>query len=323
MRPLLLPQSGSGSMIDPGTRCARHDTARTEVAAMTEVPGSSAGDVTAPTPGDPPYFTVRARDGVRLAVWPEGRGPGLVLVHGSFQDHSASAALVRELRGDFTTYAVDRRGFGASGDGAPYSLDREFDDVAAVVDEVAVRTGRPVVLWGHSFGANCALGAAARTGNVGHLVLYEPSLGLPYPPGWIDRLEAVVADGGHEEAITMALRDVLGLTDAQVEATRAGPRWAELVTTAPTIAREARAEQEWAYPDSRLDGVTAPALLLSGSDSTPDLRRATAAARAAVPGARVHLLQGHAHAAHRTHPADVARVLRTFVSTHPAPNSGG
>lgn len=283
---------------------------------MTEVPGSPAAD-DAPAAGGPRHFTVRAEDGVRLAVWQDGQGPGLVLVHGSFQDHAASAALIRELRGDFTTYAMDRRGFGASDDGTSHSLDREFDDVADVVEEVATRTGRPVVLWGHSYGASCALGGAARTGSVGHLVLYEPSLGLPYPPGWIDRMETVVADGRHEEALAMALRDVLGFTDARVEATRARPRWADLLATAPTIAREARAEQEWTYPDDRLARITAPTLLLSGSDSSPDLRRATEAARAAVPGAQVRVLDGHAHAAHRTHPAEVAGIIRDFVSNLP------
>ena len=106
-------------------------------------------------------ITVRSPDGVDLAVWVEGQGPPLVLVHGSIQDHTISAALVAELRTDFTTYAMDRRGFGASSDEPSYSLDREFADVAAVVDEVAARTGAPVVLWGHSFGASCAMGAAA------------------------------------------------------------------------------------------------------------------------------------------------------------------
>ena len=82
--------------------------------------------------------------------------------------------------------AMDRRGFGASGDTADYSIERDFEDVAAVVDAVAARTGGPVALWGHSYGANCAMGAATLTSNVHHLVLYEPSLGLPYPPGSIE-----------------------------------------------------------------------------------------------------------------------------------------
>ena len=153
-----------------------------------------------------------------------------------------------ELKTDFTTYAMDRRGFGASGDGPWYSLDREFADVAAVVDEVAARTGEPVGLWGHSFGASCAMGAAALTDNVRHLVLYEPSLGLPYPTGWIDRVEQLVADGDLEEAIVMVLRDLLEFTDEQIEERRAEPEWAGRVATAPTVAREARANRSGRTP---------------------------------------------------------------------------
>ena len=203
-------------------------------------------------------LTVRSPDGIDLAVWVEGQGPPLVLVHGSIQDHTISAALVAELKTDFTTYAMDRRGFGASGDGPSYSLDREFADVAAVVDEVAAGTGEPVGLWGHSFGASCAMGAAALTDNVRHLVLYEPSLGLPYPTGWIDRAEQLVADGDLEEAIVMVLRDLLEFTDEQIEERRSEPEWAGRVATAPTVAREARAEQEWTYAGSRMDRITAP-----------------------------------------------------------------
>lgn len=260
-------------------------------------------------------LTVRSPDGVDLAVWLEGQGPPLVLVHGSIQDHTVSAAFVAELRAEFTTYAMDRRGFGASGDGPSYSLDREFADVAAVVDEVAARSGSRVALWGHSFGASCAMGAAALTANVSHLLLYEPSLGLTYPAGWIDEVERLVASGDLETAIVMVFRDMLEFTDEQIEQRRAEPEWAGRVATAPTVAREARAEQEWAYAGTAMDRSIVPTLLLSGSESPPDLKQATAAARAAIPGARVRVLAGHAHIAHRTDPAMVAGIVREFVTT--------
>ena len=131
-------------------------------------------------------FDVRSADATSLAVWVDGEGPPLVMVHGSLQDHTASGVFVDELRADVRTFSMDRRGFGASGDAGEYSIEREFEDVAAVVDAVAARTGGPVALWGHSYGANCAMGGAALTTNVHHLVLYEPSLGLAYPAGSID-----------------------------------------------------------------------------------------------------------------------------------------
>ena len=103
-------------------------------------------------------FDVRSADGTSLAVWVEGDGPALVLVHGSIADHTTFDPFVDVLRGDLTTFAMDRRGFGASGDAPRYSIERDFEDVAAVVDAVAARTGGPVALWGHSYGANCAMG---------------------------------------------------------------------------------------------------------------------------------------------------------------------
>lgn len=259
-------------------------------------------------------ITVSTPDGVELAVWVEGLGPPLVLVHGSIQDHTVSAALVAALKTDFTTYAMDRRGFGASGDAPTYSLESEFADVAAVVDEVARRTGESVVLWGHSFGANCAMGAAAVTGNVSHMVLYEPSLGMPYPAGWIERVEQMVAGGDHETAIVMVLRDLLEFTEAQIAERRAEPEWPGRVATAPTLSREARAERDWTYAGSPIGRITTPTLLLSGTESPQDIVRATVAARTAIPGAHVCSLPGHAHIAHRTDPAMVAGIVGEFVS---------
>ena len=72
------------------------------------------------------------------------------MVHGSITDHTTFDPFIEVLQLSFTTYALDRRGFGASTDGERYAIEREFEDVAAVVDEVAARTGTPVVLWGHS-----------------------------------------------------------------------------------------------------------------------------------------------------------------------------
>lgn len=107
-------------------------------------------------------FDVESTDRTSIAVWVEGEGPALVLVHGSIADHATFDPFLEVLRDDLTTFSMDRRGFGASGDTAPYSIERDFEDVAAVVDAVAARTGGPVAVWGHSYGANCAMGRAHR-----------------------------------------------------------------------------------------------------------------------------------------------------------------
>lgn len=258
-------------------------------------------------------FDVRSADGTSLAVWVDGDGPPLVLVHGSIQGHSISSALAGELCSQITTYSMDRRGFGASGDGADYTIERDFEDVACVVDVVAARTGRPVALWGHSYGAGCAMGGAALTSNVSHLLLYEPSLGLTYPPGWIDQVERAVASGDYERAIVMVLRDLLEFTDEEIDARRVKPEWPDRVATAPTVAREARAEEDWVYLPGRFAEITSPTLLLSGSESPPAVKRATEAAAAAISGSRIRVLEGHAHIAHREDPAMVAALIREFV----------
>ncbi len=142
---------------------------------------------------------VTTSDGSKIAVWVEGQGPPLVLVHGSLGDHTGFTALVEEMKVDFTTFALDRRGFGASADDDGYSIEREFDDVATVVDAVAAQRSGSITLMGHSFGANCAMGGAARTPNVRHLVLYEPSLGLRSSPESVEAVEnALAADSGRQ-----------------------------------------------------------------------------------------------------------------------------
>src|SRR5919199_2492603 len=170
-------------------------------------------------------WDVETSDGGTIAVWVDGTGPPLVLVHGSISDHTAFAPLIDELRGDVTAFAMDRRGFGASPDGPGYSAEREFTDVAAVVGAVATRTGQPGMLFGHSWGASCALCAAPDLPSLRALVLYEPSLGLRYPPGWIDRIEARVAAGDYEGALVELFAEVAGLTEEEIADRRAEADW--------------------------------------------------------------------------------------------------
>ena len=258
-------------------------------------------------------FEVRSADGTSLAVWVDGDGPPLVLVHGSLLDHTIFELLVNELRDGVTTFSMDRRGFGASGDAAGYSIEREFEDVAAVVEAVAARTGRPAALWGHSYGAGCAMGGAALTRNVHHLVLYEPGLGVAYPAGSIEKIEAAMVAGDMDAAIVAVLVDILETTEEDIGATRASPRWPVLLAAGPTVPRECRAEDSWVYRPGQFDGITAPTLLLSGSESPAGLKEGTHRAAAALPDARIRVLEGHGHLAIQTDPAMVAAIIRQFI----------
>lgn len=261
-----------------------------------------------------------AGDGVPLAVWVDGSGPPLLLVHGSLQDHTANRTLVDELVGDFATFSIDRRGFGASGDATGWSLDRDVADLADVVDHVAAETGGPVAVWGHSFGANVAMGAAARSAQIAALVLYEPSLGMTFPDGEIDRLDEMIAAGDRDGAIARYLRMALELSDEDIAGLRESPRWASMVDTVHTITRESLAEQSW-HDDGRFASIHAPTLMLTGSDTPPDVRRATEVAAAAIGDPSIRVLAGHGHLAQRTDPALVARITGEFVRSCTAPTS--
>jgi pimeloyl-ACP methyl ester carboxylesterase len=98
-----------------------------------------------------------------------------------------------------------------------------------------------------------------------------------------------------------------------VAALHSGPRWPGLLARTPTVPRECRVEDGWDYRSGRLDRITASTLVLSGSETPADLKAATDRAAAAIAGARVQVLEGHAHLAHRTDPALVAAAIQRFV----------
>ena len=102
---------------------------------------------------------VVSTDGTPIAVWRSGDGPPLVLVHGATADHSRWAPVLPALQERFTVLAIDRRGRGRSGDAATYAIEREYEDVAAVVEWA----GEHVSVLGHSYGGVCALEAARLT----------------------------------------------------------------------------------------------------------------------------------------------------------------
>lgn len=261
-------------------------------------------------------FVVESDDGTPIAVWVDGTGPPLVLVHGALSDHTTFALLVAQLRDRMTTFAMDRRGRVASGDGAgEYSIEREFGDVAAVADAVAKRTGQSIALWGHSYGADCAMGGAGLTRSVDHVVLYEPGFATEYPADAVDAIDRAIAEGDKEGAILALLYGIVGATDEEVEFMRSSPLWPTRLANVVTMPRELRGEGNWVYRPGQFDAVTAATLILEGSDSPSIQHQANSMALAALPNARIAVLEGHGHIAHQTDPAMIASVIWDFVST--------
>jgi pimeloyl-ACP methyl ester carboxylesterase len=245
---------------------------------------------------------VVSRDGTQIADWTSGTGPPLVLVHGTTADHTRWRPLLPHLEPHACVHAMDRRGRGASGDGPGYDLAREFEDVAAVVDAVAEAAGTTVDVLGHSFGGLCAFGAAALTANVRRLVLYE---GWPpvhpdawaLPPGVEERLDALLAEGRREAVLETFFREVVRMPEAEFAAYRALPAWQARIAAAHTITRESRAEQAAPFDPEQAATITAPVLLLVGGDSPEFLKDGVDTVAAALPDARIMVIEGQQHIA--------------------------
>ena len=254
-----------------------------------------------------------SRDGTPIACEKTGRGPPLVLVHGTTADHTRWAPVLPALSERFTVYACDRRGRGASGDGASYAVEREFEDVAAVVDGI----GGPVDLLGHSYGAICSLEAAVLARNLRRLVLYEPPIpaGVPITPeGMIDRLQGLLDAGDNDAVVATFLLEVPRAPAEQVERMRSLPAWRARVGAAGTIPRELRAHDRYVFAPEKFKDAKAPVLLLLGGDSPPFFRAAIERVKAAMPSARIVVLPGQQHVAIDTAPDLFAREVIDFLT---------
>ena len=260
-----------------------------------------------------PVHAVSA-DGTPIAWFSSGDGPPLVLVHGVLGDHSRWEALRPLLEPHFTVHAVDRRGRGASGDAADYAVEREFEDLAAVVDAVAASSGSPATVYGHSGGASYALGAATLTTNIDRLVLYEPPVdpGRLLPSGFLERLDDQLAAGEAEAVVELFCREVLHMSEEQLEAYRDQPSWPARVAAAATLPRELRVPPGRLFDPRRAAEVTVPVLLLEG-DATPEgFKAGTRVVADALPNARVVGLDGQGHTADVLAPQLVADHVLAF-----------
>ena len=247
--------------------------------------------------GETSTGTVMTESGTPLAYWRCGKGPPLVLVHGTAADHGRWGPILPALEERFTVYAVDRRGRGGSGDSDGYAVEREIEDIAAVVDSL----GEPANLLGHSYGGLVALEAALLTRNVRKLVLYDPGIEVAgaeiYPHEVIERMEAMLEAGDRDGVIETTMREVAGLPPETVEYMRTLPVWQARVDAAHTIPRELRAVKAYRFDPGRFGDLATPALMLAGGDSPVALRKAAETVDAALSGSRIVVMEGQGHSA--------------------------
>ena len=266
-----------------------------------------------PETGEAADLLVRSVDDVEIACWRTGWGPPLVLVHGTGEDHRRWRPVGARLAGRYTVHAIDRRGRGASGDGAAHSLAAEVADLVAV----ARRLGGDPVLVGHSYGAICALEAAVELPDLGGLALFEPPVPVDSTPDTsqvASRIHAFVEAGREDEALCLFLTDVVGLPRQQVDLLRQVPGFRDRAQLARTVGREIDATRRHRLRPERLGRVRAPALLMVGERSPRDIHDGVLAVDAVLPESRVEVLAGQSHQAIDTGTAGFLHALERFLS---------
>jgi pimeloyl-ACP methyl ester carboxylesterase len=254
---------------------------------------------------------VTSKDGTRIAYETMGVGPPMVVVHGTLNDRRGWAPVLPLLAQQYTVYAMDRRGRGESGPNADHAIEREFEDVAAVIEAAG---GVPVALVGHSFGAHAALGAAALVPErVRHLVLYEPPTPGPIAKVAFMEFATTVKTGDLAGGVQVFMEAAVGLSTEAAAAMSRSPAWPYLVSFAETLPVEGKALIEYEFDPARFGSLKMPALFLVGSETDALLGEVLRRLLPHMPQAKWVEFEGHGHVATLTAPHLFAETVLSFL----------
>ena len=250
--------------------------------------------------------TVTSEDGTPIAYERKGSGAAVILVGGGLDDGAENAPLAAELASDFVTYNYARRGRGGSGDTAPYAVECEIEDLAALIAEA----GGCAHVYGASSGAMFALEAALAGLAIDRLAVYD----VPYDTSegaaerfdeYREGLHAALGEGRRGDAVELFMR-LAGSADEQVAAARSSPHWPGLEALAHTLAYDGALYGP--PPVTRLTTLAQSTLVASGGASGFFEASADVVA-ASIPKAERTTLAGQGHV---VDPGTMAAVLRRF-----------
>jgi pimeloyl-ACP methyl ester carboxylesterase len=251
---------------------------------------------------------VTSKDGTSIAYDRQGTGPAAILVGGGLDDGSENAPLATVLAQRFTVCNYARRGRGASGDTPPYAVERELEDLEALLAVL----GGSAHLYGVSSGGALALEAAAAGIPVDRLAVYD----VPYSVSdeaagrwraYVEQLGPALAEGRRGDALELFMR-VAGSPDAVIASARSSPMWPGLEALAPTLAYDAACLGDGLPPAVRLARIAQPTLVVTGG-GVEFFDEAADAVAASVPDAERLILGGESHVADA---AAVAPILVRF-----------
>jgi pimeloyl-ACP methyl ester carboxylesterase len=254
---------------------------------------------------------VTSRDGTEIVFDRIGQGPPAILVSGGSVDRSSLAPLAQELASDLTVLNYDRRGRGPSGDTPPYAIDREIEDIEAVIEAAGGEAG----LFGSSSGAVLAMLAAAAGLPIAKLAMWEPPYipeGVPTPPAdQVQQYETMVAEGRRGDAVEYFMSRVVGMPPEFVADARSQPWWGATEALAHTLAYDARIMGDYRIPVDRAAEVKVPTLVVAGGADMPWMRDTATALAESMPDGRTRFLEGQGH---DVDPTVLAPVLKEFFA---------
>jgi len=266
-------------------------------------------------------FTALSVDGTPIRCAVEGTGAPLIMIHGTGDTHKGFRRLKEHLAPHFTLYMMDRRGRGISGDGddLAYTLKREFEDVAAVVDTLAKESGGPVNLFAHSFGAMCALEGALLTHNLRRMVCYEPSLNRtasdPKRDATIEEMRRLIAAGDRDATVAAHLRGIINTSEETIAKQRAlTDAWAARMAMAHTMPRELHALKNHVFEPERYSPIAVPVRFLLGEKSVGRGPENAQRLVAAIPKAELVVLEGQGHFGYLSAPELVTAKIVEFLT---------
>jgi pimeloyl-ACP methyl ester carboxylesterase len=256
-------------------------------------------------------------DGTEIAYDRYGDGPAVVLVGGAWNDRMTKAPLAQLLAGEFSVYSYDRRGRGGSGDRPPYAVEREIEDLVAVIEAA----GGSAYVHGHSSGASLALEAAAAGAPVSKLAMYEPPYIVddsraPLPDEYIEHLEELIAEGKRREVFEYFMTVAADMPAEMVQPMLDSPMVDAMLPLAHTIPYDGRIMLRGSMhgeplPTRWTETVTVPTLVMDGGNSPAWARHACRALVSILPDVQYRTLAGQDHAAA---PEAIAPVLAEFLA---------
>ena len=240
--------------------------------------------------------TTHSADGTAIALDQAGQGAPIIMVVGAFNTRSVTAPLAAALSHRFTTFNYDRRGRGDSGDTQPYAVEREIEDIDALIAEA----GGSAAVFGYSSGGTLALKAAGHGLSISQLVLYDTPFVVdedhePLPADFADQLAELIAGGRRGDAVELFQRIAVGIPQPVIEKMRHAPFRPALEAMAHTLVYEALLIGDRTLPTDLVSSITAPTLVIDGEESPPIMRGAARALAATMPHATRRTLAGQGH----------------------------